>query len=98
LWRDEINNMQGVAEDTIKLVRRAYRMLKQDCYYDMTDLFLRARLSAFEVGHSFEKDIESVTGVVRQLREDKSPQSSRQLQAWLNEISFHCLPKAIKQR
>lgn len=97
MWRDEINNMQGVAEDTIKLVRRAYRMLKQDCYYDMTDLFLRARLSAFEVGHSFEKDIESVTGVVRQLREDKSPQSSRQLQAWLNEISFHCLPKAIKQ-
>jgi hypothetical protein len=76
-------------------VWQAYRMLKQDCYYDTTDLFLRGRLSEFEKSGSFDHEINNVKVVVQELAAGKPADALPKIQKWLKEISFHCLPKSV---
>ena len=77
------------------LVWRAYCTLKQDCYFDTTDLFLRGRLSEFETSNHFNEEIELVKDVVGALERGARPESLTKIQDRLNTISFHCLPKVI---
>lgn len=37
------------------LVRKAYRLLKQDAYYDNMDLLLRANAAAYEASDLFQR-------------------------------------------
>ena len=37
------------------LVHLAYRLMKQDTYYDKMDLFVRANVAAYEASGSFQK-------------------------------------------
>jgi len=58
------------------LVHLAYRLLKQDTYYDKMDLFLRTNVATYEVSDSFQKRQYTLAMIVDELgKETSSPKS-----------------------
>jgi len=49
-------------------VFQAYRLLKQDSYYDKMDLFLRANVAAYEASGSLQKRQNALSTIVDELR------------------------------
>ena len=43
------------------LVQLAYRLLKQDAYYDKMDLFLRANVAAYKASDSLQERQDALT-------------------------------------
>jgi hypothetical protein len=50
------------------LVHLAYHLLKPNAYYDKMDLFLRANVTAYEVGDLFRERQAMLTTIVGELR------------------------------
>lgn len=50
------------------LIHLAYRLVKQDTYYDKMDLFLRANVTAYKVGDLFRERQAMLTTIVGELR------------------------------
>jgi hypothetical protein len=66
-----------------ELVHLAYRLLKQDAYYDKMDLFLRANVVAFETNASFQERQDALATIVDELRKGTpSPKSPRAIKEW----------------
>ncbi len=83
-------------ENKLDEVQTAYRKLKQECYYDTADLFLRQRIANFECAHDFKDRLIAVASFLEFLdSEDNYWESNEQFNEWLDKISFHCLPKKI---
>lgn len=62
------------------LVYQAYRLLKQDAYYDKMDTFLRANVAAYEAGDSFQQRQDwprSLTNCVREHQARSPSERSR---------------------
>ena len=82
-----------------ELVRRAYRLLKQDTYYDKMDLFRRANLAAYETdetNETFEQRQSRLASVVDDFRKgEPSTETKECLSRWLGEVSFRLLPKSV---
>lgn len=65
------------------LVHLAYRLLKQDSYYDKMDLFLRANVAAYEACDTFQQRRDALAVIVDELRKGASnPKSQRATKAW----------------
>jgi hypothetical protein len=80
------------------MVKNAYRLLKQDAYYDKMDLFLRANISEYEANkNQFEKRQAALADVVDALRQENSPtpMAEMAIKAWLRKTEFRLLPKAV---
>ncbi len=64
-------------------VRQAYRLLKQDSYYDKMDLFLRANVADCEASGLFQKRQDTLATIADELRKGTpSPKSQRAIKAW----------------
>ena len=78
------------------LVQDAYRLLKQDAYYDKMDLFLRANLAAYEADEAFEQCQNRLASVVDDFRRGKPGTKTEEcLGRWLGEVDFRLLPKSV---
>lgn len=77
--------------DYEKLVRAAYKKLKQEIYYDNVDLFTRKKLAEFESSKRFEDKLDKLAEFLNQ--EDVKSDYYIQL---LDQISFNLMPKNIK--
>lgn len=65
------------------LVRKAYRLLNQDAYYDNMDLLLRANAAAYKASDSFQKWQDALATIIDELRKGApSPKSQRAINAW----------------
>ncbi|ACL05432.1 conserved hypothetical protein [Desulfatibacillum aliphaticivorans] len=78
----------------MNLVQSAYKKLKQDCYYDTVNLFLRYEMAQFEVSDDFNDRMEALSDFVDDLQ-DSGEIDETQFKRWLKKISCWCLPKAI---
>jgi hypothetical protein len=79
-----------------ELVRTAYRLLKQDAYYDKMDMFLRANVAAYEAGDSFQQRQDTLATIVDELHKGApSPKSQQAIKAWLKHVKFRLLPKSV---
>ena len=68
------------------LINLAYRLLKQDTYYDKMDLFLHANVAAYEASDSFQKRQDALATIVDELRKGTpSPKSLRAIKVWLTQ-------------
>ena len=66
-----------------ELIRTAYRLLKQDTYYDKMDLFLRANVAAYEASDPFQKRQDALATIVDELRKGApNPKSQRAIKVW----------------
>jgi hypothetical protein len=81
---------------TSELVSQAYRLLKQDSYFDKMDLFLRARIASYETGDDFALRQLQVVHVVEALRLGVLTASIDSLEEWLAKVDYRILPKSIK--
>jgi len=80
-----------------ELVAHAYRLLKQDTYYDKMDLFLRANLADYEADGSFQQRQDRLATVIDDLRKaESSPRTQRILKKWIADITFRLLPKSVE--
>lgn len=79
------------------LVDCAYRLLKQDAYYDKMDLFLRAVLAEFESDHEgFHKALATLAEIVDDLRSPKlSPETVATIKKWIDRVDFRMFPKSV---
>ncbi|MCF3651773.1 reverse transcriptase domain-containing protein [Synoicihabitans lomoniglobus] len=80
--------------DSDKLVRVAYKKLKQMVYYDKTFLFLRKRLAEFECGEDFLDRLEQVESVLKV----DAPFSSELFRKWLDGVGFVFAPKSLRPK
>lgn len=79
------------------LLHLAYRLLKQDAYYDKMDLFLRANIATYESSDSFYQRQNTLTTIVNELRDGTaSPKSRNTIDGWLKKIKFRLLPKSVE--
>ncbi len=79
------------------LVHHAYRLLKQDTYYDKMNLFRRARIADYEAGGRFNDRQILLSELVDDLRKGKPSQKSQQtIQMWLDNIYYRLLPKSVE--
>ena len=68
----------------------AYKKLKQDVYYDTTDIFLRSRIAAFETSDNFNERLQDVACCLKD-----SLKKQNIINGWLNKINIRILPKNI---
>ena len=61
------------------LVRQAYRLLKQDTYYDKMDLFLRVNVAAYKASDPFRKRQDALATIVDGLHKGTSSPKSRKI-------------------
>ena len=65
------------------LVRTAYRLLKQDTYYDKMDLFLLANVAAYEASNTFQQRQDALATIVDELCKGTPRQKSlRTIKEW----------------
>jgi hypothetical protein len=77
------------------LVFQAFRLLKQDVYYDKMDLFLRANLADYEA-NNFDERQRILADIIDELRKRKPAKESIViLQGWYDDIKFKLLPKSV---
>lgn len=80
-----------------EMVRHAFRLLKQDAYYDKMDLFLRANIAEYEAGGAFVSRLDTLALVLDELRKDSpSPMSEVAIKKWLEQVDFRLLPKSVE--
>lgn len=78
------------------LVQHAYRLLKQDSYYDKMDLFLRANFAAYETDETFDQRQKNLASVVRDFKKGElSARTKQRLRRWLADVGFRLLPKSV---
>ena len=83
-------------KNSIEQVRAAFRLLKQDVYYDKSDLFLRGRIADFEADPKFTKRLKALSEVVDDFYTDETSKlTERRLNGWLKKIQFRLLPKSV---
>ncbi len=89
--------MIGSHTASSEMVEHAYRLLKQDVYYDKMDLFLRANIAEYEASGKFTQRQDALAGVVDELRQaSPSPKAKAEIQKWLQEVDFRLLPKSVE--
>ena len=65
------------------LVHLAYRLLKQDTYYDKMDMFLRANVAVYKESDAFQQRQDALATIVDELHKGApSPKSRRAINAW----------------
>ena len=80
-----------------QLVHTAYRLLKQDSYYDKMDLFLHANIAAYEAEDSFQELQDTLAAIIDDLRKESPSSSSKAtVKVWLNDVDFRLLPKSVE--
>jgi len=84
-------------ENKLNEVQTAYIKLKQECYYDTVDLFLRQRIANFECANDFKDRLIAVASFLETLdSEENDLENNEQFNEWLDTINFYCLPKGIR--
>lgn len=76
----------------IETVRSAYLSLKSYAYQDNLNLFLKQRVAAFESKH-VDTSLQKILSVLK----SKNPVVTNDFKHWLDEISYHLLPKSVSR-
>jgi len=80
------------------LVHLAYRLLKQDTYYDKMDLFLRVNVAVYEASGPFQKRQDALATIVAELRKGTPTLKSRQaIKVWLTQNQMAEMFQTSKQ-
>jgi len=78
--------MNNSSRSSSDLVHHAYRLLKQDTYYDKRDLFLRANVGGYEASDLFHKRQDALATIVDDLRKGApSLKSRRAIKVYLTQ-------------
>ena len=65
------------------LIHLAYRLLKQDIYYDKMDMFQRANVAAYEASDSFQQRQDALAMIIDELSKGTpSPKPRKAIKAW----------------
>jgi len=74
-----------------ELVHLAYRLLKQDTYYDKMDLFMRANVVAYEATGWFQKRKNTLAKIVNELRKGTPSPKSRRVSKACQERDYRTI-------
>ena len=76
----------------IETIRSAYLSLKSYAYQDNLNLFLKQRVAAFE-----STDLDTSLQKILSVLKSKNPVATNDFKDWLDEISYHLLPKKVSR-
>jgi len=74
--------------------KQAYKLLKQEVYYDNIDLFKRKQIADFECSNDFNERLDSIESCIDE-DEGVSILDSHLFNKWVSEIDFRIIPKEI---
>ncbi len=77
----------------INLIKNAYKKLKQQVYYDNSNLTLRLNVAKFEDSPYFEEKLKNINEVLNA----ENPLETANFKEWIEQIKFQIIPKKIKQ-
>ncbi len=76
-----------------ELVNSAYRLLKQDSYYDKMQLFLRENIAAYEASGSFHQRQDALPQSLTSYA--RGHQARQAIKAWQEHVDFRLLPESM---
>lgn len=85
--------MPGNNDQLLEWVEPAYKKLKQECYYDNINLFLRSRLARFETSPYFKDRLKALGKIVNQMQNSER----WSIESYVKEISTRSFVKKIKK-